>query len=334
MSPKPLVSIVIAYLNNFEHLLHCLDCLVQQTFQDFEVILIDNGSREEGIDRLEQKFHGLTIRVEHLTSNLGFAKANNLGAHLARGKWLALLNSDAFPKVDWLEKILEAAHRCPSFTFFSSRQIQFNQPDILDGSGDEYHISGLAWRRFYNHPATDYGLKEEEVFSACAAAAIYDRNDFLMVEGFDESYFSYFEDVDLSFRMRLLGGRCLYVPQAEVYHVGSASSGKTSDFVMYHGHRNLVWTFFKNMPSYLFWLYLPLHITMNLYFASLFLLRGKGSAILRAKMDAFYSLPAIISQRKKIQSARRIPPGEILQVMNTDLFAPYWAMRKRHKRTS
>jgi GT2 family glycosyltransferase len=119
----------------------------------------------------------------------------------------------------------------------------------LDGAGDEYHVSGLAWRRFYNHLANGYGLKPEEVFGACAAAAMYRREDFLKIGGFDEDYFSYFEDVDLSFRLRLAGGRCLYVPDAIVHHVGSASTGKLSDFVVYYGHRNLVWTFFKDMPG-------------------------------------------------------------------------------------
>jgi len=334
MPPVPLVSIIIVYWNSAEHLPRCLDCLVRQTFQDFEVILIDNGSFDKELDNLDQKFSALTLRVEHFASNLGFARANNIGADLARGQWLALLNSDAFPEPAWLERILQAANRCPEFSFFSSRQLQFNQPDILDGSGDEYHMSGLAWRRFYNHPAKDYGLKEEEVFSACAAAAIYDREGFLRVGGFDESYFSYFEDVDLSFRLRLAGGRCLYVPQAEIYHVGSASSGKTSDFVMYHGHRNLVWTFFKNMPGYLFWLYLPLHILMNFFFGFSFLLKGKGPAVLKAKVDAFYQLPAIIPQRKLIQSTRKISTHELLKVINTQLFAPYHALRHRHKRTS
>ncbi len=258
--------------------------------------------------------------------------ANNIGARLARGKWLALLNADAFPRPDWLEKLLHAAYRHPEFSFFSSRQLQFAQPDILDGAGDEYHISGLAWRRFYNHPAQQYGLQEDEVFSACAAAAIYNREDFLEVGGFDESFFAYFEDVDLSFRLRLAGGRCLYVPEAEVCHVGSASSGKTSDFVMYHGHRNLVWTFFKNMPGSLFWWYLPLHIGMNFFFGISFLLKGRGSAVLRAKFDAFYHLPAIIRERRQIQETRKISVRDLLKVMNRGLFAPYWALRRRAKR--
>lgn len=332
MPASPLVSVVLVAWNSAEHLPRCLDSLLLQTFRNFEVIIVDNGSSDHGTDELEEKYSKLDLRLERLTANQGFAVANNIGARLAQGKWLALLNADAFPRPDWLEELLKAANKHPEFTFFSSRQLQYSRPDALDGSGDEYHISGLAWRRFYNYPAQDYGLKEEEVFSACAAAAIYDRNAFLQVGGFDESYFAYFEDVDLSFRLRLVGGRCLYVPQAEVFHVGSASSGKTSDFVMYHGHRNLVWTFFKDMPGYLFWWYLPLHIGMNFFFAFSFLFRGKGPAVLRAKLDAFYDLPAIIRKRRQIQETRKTPARELWKVMNSELFAPYWALRRRHKR--
>lgn len=332
MPTAPLVSVIIVSWNSAKYLTRCLDCLVKQTFQDFEVIVIDNGSLDDATVGLEQKYPGLLLRVERLPSNVGFARANNLGAQLAQGKWLALLNADAFAEPDWLEKTLDAVSRHPDFSFFTSRQIQADQPDLLDGSGDEYHSSGLAWRRFYSYPAKDYGLKEEEVFSACGAAAVYNREDFIRVGGFDERFFSYFEDVDLGFRLRLDGGRCLYVAQAVVQHVGSASSGKKSDFVVYHGHRNLVWTFFKNMPAGLFWRYLPLHLVMNVFFILSFFLKGQGSAILRAKRDAIYHLPAIIRMRRQIQGTRKIPARQIWQVMNRELFAPYWASRQRAKR--
>ena len=332
MPTPPLVSVIIVSWNSAEHLPRCLECLSQQTFPDFEVIIIDNGSLDGGTDDLEQNYPQLALQVERLASNLGFARANNRGAHMARGTWLALLNADAFPAPDWLQKMLEAADRCPEFSFFTCRQVQANRPELLDGAGDEYHISGLAWRRFYNHPSQSYGLKEEEVFGACGAAAVYARDDFLSAAGFDESYFSYFEDVDLSFRLRLLGKRCLYVPQAVVHHVGSASTGKVSDFVIYHGHRNLVWTYFKNMPGSLFWRYLPLHILMNLFFVLSFILKGKGLAILRAKIDGFAHLPAIIRTRRQIQSSRTIPAHALLQAMTKEVFAPYWASRQRHKR--
>lgn len=332
MPTPPLISIVIVSWNSANHLPRCLDCLSQQTFQDFEVIVVDNGSLDGGTNGLEQQYPQLALRIERLPSNLGFALANNRGARIACGNWLALLNADAFPEPNWLENMLQAAKQYPGFSFFSSRQIQANQPDLLDGSGDEYHISGLAWRRFYNYPAEKYGFKEEDVFSACGAAALYSRDDFLSVGGFDERYFSYFEDVDLSFRLRLAGKRCLYVPQAVVHHIGSASSGKLSDFVIYHGHRNLVWTYFKNMPGALFWYYLPLHLLMNLFFIASFILKGRGRAILRAKIDAFSRLPDIIRTRRQIQSSRKITYPQIQQVMSKELFAPYWASRQRRKR--
>lgn len=283
---------------------------------------MDNGSTDQEYLNLEGKYPGLELTIKKLNENLGFAIANNLGARLASGKYLALLNADAFPEPDWLEQLLKAAQDNPQFTFFASRQIQANIPELLDGTGDAYHVSGLAWRQNYNHLANAYGAQSCEVFSACAAAALYSRDDFIKVGGFDEDYFSYFEDVDLSFRLRLAGGRCLYVPQAVVYHVGSASTGKESDFAFYHGYRNLVWTFFKDMPAPLFWAYLPRHMLMNMYVSAVFLLRRKRSIILKAQVDAFRALPAILRKRKQVQQSRTASSREIERVMTREPYIP------------
>lgn len=293
---------------------------------------MDNGSADCSTDNLITSWAQLNLRIERLPSNLGFAVANNIGARLASGKYLALLNADAFPEPDWLEQLLKAAEDNPEFTFFASRQIQADTPELLDGTGDAYHASGLAWRQNYNHLAAKYGAQSCEVFSACAAAALYARDDFIKAGGFDEDYFSYFEDVDLGFRLRLLGGRCLYVPQAVVYHVGSASTGKSSDFAFYHGHRNLVWTFFKDMPAALFWVYLPFHMLMNILFSVSFFFKGKGNIVLKSKVDAFRALPAILRKRKHIQQSRTVSSGEIHRVIIKGLFAPYRAARERNKR--
>jgi GT2 family glycosyltransferase len=230
MPVSPLVSVIIVIWNSKKYLPACLDALLAQTNKDFEIVIMDNGSTDLEYLDLEENYPELEMTIKKLNENLGFAVANNIGARLARGKWLALLNADAFPEPDWLEQLLRAADDNPEFTFFASRQIQANTPELLDGTGDTYHVSGLAWRQNYNHPVSKYGIQSGEVFSACAAAALYLRDDFIKVGGFDEDYFSYHEDVDLGFRLRLIGGRCLYVPQAVVYHVGSASTGKTSDF--------------------------------------------------------------------------------------------------------
>jgi len=332
MPISPLVSVIIVTWNSKRYLSTCLDALLAQTNKDFEIVIMDNGSTDEEYLNLEGKYSDLKPVIKKLNENLGFAVANNMGARLARGKYLALLNADAFPEPDWLEQLIRAEHDNPEFTFFASRQIQANAPELLDGTGDAYHVSGLAWRQNYNHLTSKYGMQSGEVFSACAAAALYVRDDFIKVGGFDEDYFSYFEDVDLSFRLRLIGGRCFYVPQAVVHHVGSASTGKTSDFSFYYGHRNLVWTFFKDMPAALFWIYLPFHLLMNVYFIVSFLLIKKRSIVLKSKIDAFRILPAILRKRKQVQQSRIVSSGEIYRMMVKGLFTPYWASRERSKR--
>ncbi len=327
----PLVSVIVVIWNSEMHLSRCLSMLSRQTFQDFEIVVVDNGSTDNSVGGLSIDDFEIPLTIKLLDSNFGFAVANNLGVHLARGKWIALLNVDAFPEPDWLEQLLLAAQQNPEYTFFSSRQIQYNQSELLDGAGDTYHVSGLAWRQYYNQPVSEFGLHSKEVFSACAAAALYFREDFIKVGGFDEDYFAYFEDVDLSFRLRLMKGRCLYVPQAVVYHVGSASTGKASDFSFYHGHRNLVWTYFKDMPSLLFWFYLPLHMLINLYLSMSFLIKENKSVVLRSKLDAFRLLPVMLRKRRIVQRTRIVDVREIYRVMNKNLFSPYFASRGRRK---
>jgi len=326
-----IVSVLILYWNNASHVRHCLDCLAKQTLKNFEVVVVDNGSVDNMNILPQDKQEDLILLTEKLETNKGFAAANNIGARRARGKWLALLNADAFPEPDWLEKLLRAAEENPEFTFFSSRQIQTSAPELLDGAGDSYHITGLAWRRYYNKLVKEYGYQVEEVFSACPAAALYAREEFLKVGGFDEDYFSYFEDVDLGFRLRLGGAKCLYVPEAVVHHVGSASTGKRSDFSVYYGYRNMIWTFVKNMPSPLIWIYLPLHISAILFFAFYLTLRGQGKVIWKAIFDAVRGLSKMIEKRKAIQKNKKIKTSELLRIMSTGLFEPFQEFMLRNK---
>ena len=328
----PLASVLVLCWNSASYISRCLDCLAKQTFRDFEVIVIDNGSTDRSDVVLKQDWKGLDLRIERLETNNGFAAANNLGARLARGKSLALLNADAFPEPNWLEVLLRSAEECPEFSTFSSRQIQANAPELLDGAGDAYHITGLAWRRHYNKSVQDYGKQAEEVFSACPAAALYRREEFLNVGGFDEDYFSYFEDVDLGFRLRLAGKKCLYVPEAVVHHVGTASTGRRSDFSVYYGYRNLIWTFVKDMPSPLFWIFLPLHVGAILFFVSYLTLRGQGKVVRKAIVDAIRGLPKTIEKRKVIQNNIRIKASDLLKVISTGLSEPYGEFFQRNKR--
>lgn len=321
------ISVLLIVWNNLTFLERALKNLSLQSVRDFEVLLIDNGSKDAFLDDLPDKYPSLDLKIHKLQTNHGFAAANNIGARLARGKYLVLLNADAFPAPDWLERLLEAAEKNPHASL-SSRQIQANRPELLDGEGDVYHVSGLGWRKNYNLPV--YPLTEpQEIFSACGAAALYPRQAFLDAGGFDEDYFSYHEDVDLGFRLRLRGLTCMLIPRAVVHHVGSASTGKRSDFSVYYGHRNLVWTYFKNMPSSLLWLFLPLHILVGVFFLMYFTLRGQGSAIWRAKIDAVRGLPRILKKRREVQSSRSVTTADLYRVMSRNWMTPFVEFLKR-----
>lgn len=307
----PKVTVVVVNWNGEQFLERCLAALMNQTVKPHEIILVDNASSDESAE-IARRFP--LVRLIVLDQNTGFARGNNLAieAASAESEWIALINPDAFSEPRWLEALLVAAESNPGFDVFGSKLVNAVDPTLLDGAGDAYHMSGLVWRMRHGMPVSAAMENAREVFSPCAAAALYRRSAWREIGGFDEDYFCYVEDVDLGFRLRLAGYRCLYVPRSVAHHVGSGTTGgQHSDFALYHGHRNLVWTFVKNMPDFLFWLLLPLHVSLNLVSIIWFTLRGRGGVIWRAKRDAVLGLPKMWHKRQPIQKARVASIGEV-----------------------
>ena len=315
-------AVLIVNWNGGALLSRCLQSLSLQRCAPDRVVVVDNASSD---DSLEQAAPWLgAAHLIRLSDNVGFAKANNIAAAAAPDvDAFALLNPDAFADPGWLEALVHAAERRPSFGSFASQIRLDRTPDVLDGSGDSYHVSGRAWRIGHGQPASAGLSGEREVFAPCAAAALYRRAAFEAVGGFDERFFCYFEDVDLGFRLRLQGHRCLYVPDAVVRHVSSASSGYRSDFAVYHGERNLVWTFVKNMPGPMFWLYLPQHLVLNVAALVFYPWRGQGRTALRAKSDAVRGLGRALRQRRAIQLNRQVDWRSLRLAMARGIAAPY-----------
>jgi GT2 family glycosyltransferase len=321
MSPNDLsefhanVTVVIVNWNGERFLERCLSALLAQTVAPHEIILVDNASSDASLD-IVRRF--LSVRLLAQNENLGFSRGNNLAieAASAESEWIALLNPDAFVEPRWLEALLSAARDYPAFDVFGSKLVNAADLAVLDGAGDAYHISGLVWRMAHGAPNPSSSEQACEVFSPCAAAALYRRSALLEVGGFDEDYFCYIEDVDLGFRLRLAGYRCLYVPSSVAHHVGSGTTGgQHSDFAVYHGHRNLVWTYVKDMPGLLFWAFLPLHLAMNLAALVVFTLRGQGGVMFRAKRDAVLGLPKMWAKRRQVQRNRVVSWRAVLRVM-------------------
>jgi len=285
---KPLIARTLAQLN-------------AQTFTDFEAIALDNASPDGPPDLPDDS----RFRLIRNPVNAGFAGGNNLAAAGARGTWLALLNPDAFPEPDWLEQLLAAAERHPDAAMVGSLQLAAERPGFLDGAGDCYHASGFAWRGLYG-AGVDRAPPTGEVFAPCAAAALYRADLFGALGGFDEDFFCYHEDVDLAFRLRLAGWRCVQSREARVAHVGSASTGRASDFAVFHGARNRLWTFAKTMPLPLLILLVPAHAAVSLLVIAQAARKGVLTATVRGMAAGLEGLPAVWRKRAAVQRTRRV----------------------------
>lgn len=310
------VTVVVVNWNAGDHLGRALAALQQQTYASFKVIVVDNASSDASQAVVEQLADPRFSLIQ-LDRNLGFARANNLAVERsAASPWIALLNPDAIPNHDWLERLIDATARHPDAGAFGSALISATDPTLWDGTGDCYHVSGRAYRRDHGLPRVGAYRSEGLIFSPCAAAALYTRSAWQAARGFDEAFFCYLEDVDLGFRMQLLGFKSVHVPQAICYHVGSAMTGRRSDFSVYHGQRNLVWVFVKNMPGPLLCFFLPLHILVNCAAVILFAARGQFGTVLRAKMDALRGLGGRWRERRVIQSHRVATLREIWRALD------------------
>jgi len=315
------VAVLVVNWNAGPLLARSLQSLARQTRAPDRIVVVDNASSDGSLDLAAPYLGG--AEIIRLKENIGFARANNIAARAAGAvDALALLNPDAFPEPAWLAALVDAAARRPGFAAFASQLRLDAAPDRLDGAGDSYHVSGRAWRNGHNAPIATWPAAESEVFAPCAAAALYRRAAFEEIGGFDERFFCYFEDVDLGFRLRLRGHRCVYVPDAIVRHVSSALSGYRSDFAVYHGERNAVWTFVKNMPGPLFWFYLPQHLALNLAALGYYPWRGQGRVVWRAKRDAMLGLPAALRERRAVQQ-RRVEWRALRRAMVRGITAPY-----------
>jgi len=199
------------------------------------------------------------------SENHGFAKGNNVAASHATGKWLALLNPDATADENWLAEIKRATERHTDRRVFACGQINMDAPELLDGAGDAYFAFGIPWRGGFEHPVSALPKTDSLCFSPCGASAVYERDLFLSIGGFDERFFCYCEDVDLGMRLQLSDEKCVFLPEALIHHKGSATSGRYSYFTMYHGFRNRTWTYIKNMPLSVLLLTLPGHLALMIY---------------------------------------------------------------------
>jgi N-acetylglucosaminyl-diphospho-decaprenol L-rhamnosyltransferase len=317
LDSAPQITVIVVNYNGGSFLRGCIASLAAQTYRSFETILVDNASSDGSIDTLVEKPDQLTILREN--KNYGFAGGNNLAARRARGRWIALLNPDAEAAPDWLESMMQAVQERPSHRMVASLQIAMANDSVLDGAGDCYLAFGYAWRGGFGRSAEETP-GPGECFAPCGAAALYPRDLFLSSGGFDERYFCYHEDVDLGFRLRLLGERCQFDPRCKVFHAGSGITGRASDFAVFHGARNGVWTYLKNMPSWLLLPTFPVWVVGTIAILLRGLVTGRFRATMRGLVAAFHDLGPTLKARRGLRKQCKASLSDIASALSWNPF--------------
>lgn len=247
------IAIIIPNYNGIDYLHKCLRSLVFQSFEDYTIIVVDNGSTEPGLDDLALQYE--KVRWIKRPDNGGFAKAVNEGIKVAveEGfKYCILLNNDTVVAGDFVEHLYNAMEKHPNAFSIQSRMLSLQNKNIIDGTGDFYTVVGYAYARGRGANSTVF-TTPGKVFSACAGASIYRTEVFETIGYFDELFWAYLEDVDIGYRARLYGYDNLYEPRAVVYHAGSGSFAegeRYSEFKVRQAARNSVLVIQKNQPTW------------------------------------------------------------------------------------
>jgi len=314
----PKISLIIVNYNGRDLITNCLKGLEDQSFKNFEIIIIDNGSIDGSLNEIKKYLDRSSIapfiKLISLNENAGFAGGNLEGLKHACGEYIALLNNDAEPDGRWLEELVKAMDNDPKVGICASKLIVYGT-DLIDSAGDAFSTSLKGFKRGEGEGIFLYN-KMENIFGACAGAALYRRKMIEEIGFFDEEFFLIHEDTDLNFRAQLHGWKVLYVPTALVYHKVRSSIGHMSDMAVYYTLRNSEWVRIKNIPMSLILKCMPMLglgiMTEFLYFV---IKHRRLVLYFKAKYGAIKMLPMMMEKRRVNLKGMRVDSKGLRRMM-------------------
>lgn len=314
---NPQVSIIIVLYNSAEYLQPCLNSLRDQSFRDFEVIVYDNASTDNTLKLLRKEY--LDVKLIESEENIGFAAANNRAASLAQGEFLAFINPDTIVEPNWLAPLLDILESDSTVGAVTPAIVFADQPHLINTCGNETHLSGITYCRDFGKPISDD--RAREVSSISGAAFVIHKKLFTEVGGFEDKFFMYFEDTDLSLKLRSLGWRCMAMPQSKVLHAYKPVFHPQKIFYL---ERNRYLSLFSLMSWSILLLMLPALMFGEAMAWGYCLARGKQA--LRAKGRAWLDVIKNLSwirQRRKLFVQPCTDQMFMLQTFRPDLKIHY-----------
>ncbi len=306
----PLLSVIIPNWNGARHLPTCLNALRCQTYPHLEVIVVDNASTDESPVLVQRDYP--EVQLIRLDYNRGLTGGVNRGIQLAQGDVIAPLNNDTEATPDWAEALMTALLNHPDAGMAASKMLLFDRRDTLHSAGDAYGMDGIPVNRGVWQPDQKQFDDDEYIWGGCGGAVAYRRAMLDDIGLFDEDLFMYCEDVDLNWRAQLAGYRCVFAPQAVVYHHLSATGG--GEIASFYPGRNTVWVLVKNYPGELLRRHWRAVVgaQLGIAWAALKAWRGQSArARLRGQLAALIGLPGWLRKRREVQARRRVSPEAI-----------------------
>lgn len=311
MSLQPRVQIVIPNWNGRHLLPRCLAALADLDYESLTVVVIDNGSTDGSVGWL--KARAAHVRVLTNSENQGFAYAVNQGIRQGDARYVVTLNNDTEVGTEWLESLVEVAETDRAVGMVASKMLFADRPRVINSAGICVDRAGIAWDRLGGTRDDPQASETEEVFGPCAGAALYRRAMLDEVGLFDEDFFAYLEDVDLAWRARRAGWRCLYAPKARVLHHHSATGKEGSPFKSFHLGRNKMWLLAKNYPFHRLWRYVPLVLLYDML-AVIYALAARGDVhALRGRLVGLSSWREMWRKREDLPIFRSRADIEFLE---------------------
>lgn len=324
------VTIIIPNYNGKHFMEPCLASLKEQTCQDYKVLVVDNASTDGSLEYMKE--HYPKIEVIALDKNYGFSKAVNVGIQHSTTPYVILLNNDTTVDPHYVEEMVKAIERSPRIFSVSSKMIQMYHPELIDSAGDLYTLLGWGVCRGTGRPVSNY-TEADEIFTACAGAAIYRRSAFSKIGYFDENHFAYLEDIDVGYRAKIYGYKNTYCPTALVYHVGSGTSGsKYNSFKVKLSARNNIYLNYKNMPILQLILnFFPLFAGYVVKYA-FFIKKGFGKDYKEGIIEGLQTMKAQKKVKFQLRHLTNYIKIELELIIHTFAYVKDWTTRKILKR--
>jgi GT2 family glycosyltransferase len=326
-------SVIIANWNGKKYLKDCFDSLLAQTYKDFRIVFVDNGSIDDSTDFVREKYPG--TEIIQLEKNTGFSKGYNIGIEKALQdkniKHIIVLNNDTKLDEKYIEKMIGCAKMHPDAASIQPKVLNFFEPERIDCAGILLSVDGVATNRGYGEKDGEKFNQESEIFGATGAASLFlrkalEKTKLSQGEYFDDSLFAFYEDVDLAWRLRLVGFKSFYCPEAVARHVHSATAGKISGFKAYYLNRNRFFVLLKNYPLCrlvaILFILTPVRYIFLLF--RVIMKKGRKGAefsgqkktmvvreILRAWGSVVSSFPDLVRKRRAVQKRKTVSASEI-----------------------